>query len=132
MSVDPELYYYTWYRLTLGAIHKVYTLRFRNFGLLSPCTSTYAFRLQPTIQYERIDSIFQRSYDRDVFCELISIKELHTMLQSKETAVQNYWKMSNQNTKKSPGIQFKLFNCTGEMIIDNFRIWIAHFILFLF
>ena len=29
--------------------------------------------------------------------------------------------MLNQNTKKSPGIYFRaLFNCTGEMGMDNF------------
>ena len=29
-------------------------------------------------------------------------------------------KTSNQNTEKSPGIEFKLFNCMGEMGMDNF------------
>ena len=28
--------------------------------------------------------------------------------------------MSNQNCKKSPAIEFALFNCTGEMNVDNF------------
>ena len=43
-----------------------------------------------------------------------------TINQNKETTVSSYWKMSNQNTKKSPGIEFALFNCTGEMGMDNF------------
>ena len=29
-------------------------------------------------------------------------------------------KMSNQNTKKSPGIEVALFNCTGDVGMDNF------------
>ena len=28
--------------------------------------------------------------------------------------------MSNQNTKKSPGIEVAFFKCTGDMIMDNF------------
>ena len=46
----------------------------------------------------------------DIFCELLSIKEL---LQNKETTAQSYRKMSNQKTKNSPGIEVPLFNCTG-------------------
>ena len=42
------------------------------------------------------------------------------MLQNKEANVQNYQKMLNQNTKKNPGIEFALFNCKGEMGMDNF------------
>ena len=42
-----------------------------------------------------------------------------TMLQNKETTVQRYQKMSIQNTKKSPGIEVALFNCTGDMRMDN-------------
>ena len=42
------------------------------------------------------------------------------MLQNKENTVQNYQKMSNQNTKKSSTIQSVLFNCTGEMEMENF------------
>ena len=36
---------------------------------------------------------------------LLSIKEPQATLQNKETTVQNYRKMSNQNTKKSTGDQ---------------------------
>ena len=32
------------------------------------------------------------------------------MLQNRETTIQNYQTMPNQNTKKSPGIEFALFN----------------------
>ena len=55
-----------------------------------------------------------------MFCELLSIKEPHITLQNKETTVQSYQKMSNQNTKKSPGIEFVLFKCTREIGIDKF------------
>ena len=54
-----------------------------------------------------------------IFCELISIKKAQTALQNKETTVQSYWKMSDQNTKKIPGIEVAFFNRTGE-IMDNF------------
>ena len=38
----------------------------------------------------------------------------------KETTVQSYQKILNQNIKKSLGIEGALFNCTGEMGMDNF------------
>ena len=41
------------------------------------------------------------------------------MLQNKETTVQRYQKILNQNTKKNPGIEVALFNFTGDMGIDN-------------
>ena len=50
---------------------------------------------------------------------LILIKEPQTTLQNKETTVQSYRKMLNQNTKKSPGIGFAICNCTEEMGMDN-------------
>ena len=58
--------------------------------------------------------------NRDIFCELLSIKELLTTLQNKETTLQSYRKMSNQSTSKRPGIEFTLFNCTEEIGMDNF------------
>ena len=48
----------------------------------------------------------------DIFRELLSIKETQTTLQNKETTVQSYRKISNQNAK-SPGIEVVLFICTG-------------------
>ena len=64
----------------------------------------------------------------DIFCELLSIKESQTMLQNKETTVQIYWKMSNQNTKRSPAIEDGLFNCTREIGMDNFGCSFLYFI----
>ena len=54
------------------------------------------------------------------------------MLQNKGTNVQSYQKLLNQNTKKNSGIKFALFNCTGEMEMDNFGYLSTHFILLLF
>ena len=48
------------------------------------------------------------------------IHKAHTPSCRNKTTVQNYWKMSNQNTKKRPGTEFKLFNCTREIGMDNF------------
>ena len=56
----------------------------------------------------------------DIFRELLSIKEPQTTLQNKETTVQSYRKMLIQKNKKSLGIKLKVFNCTGEMGMDNF------------
>ena len=42
------------------------------------------------------------------------------MLQNKETIVQSYCKMSNQNIKKSPGVKFALCNSTVKMRMDDF------------
>ena len=55
----------------------------------------------------------------DIFWELLSIKEPQT-LQNRETTVQSYRKISNHNTTTIPGIEFVLFNCTGEMGMDDF------------
>ena len=44
------------------------------------------------------------------------------MLQNKGTTVQNYQKMTNQNTKKSPGIEFAVLNRTGGMGMDDLAI----------
>ena len=57
--------------------------------------------------------------DTDIFCEFLSIKEPQT-LQNKETTVQSYQKMSNQNTNKSLGIKFALFNCVEKMGMDDY------------
>ena len=48
------------------------------------------------------------------------MKELQTLLQNKETTVQSSRKMSDQNTKKSPGIKVALFNGTGYMGMNIF------------
>ena len=66
-----------------------------------------------------IQIVFLKEDMTDIFCEILSIKEPQT-LQNKETTVQSYQKISNQNTKKSPGIEFALFNCTREMGMDYF------------
>ena len=65
-----------------------------------------------------------------MFCELLSIKKPRY---KKETTLESYRKMSNQNTKKSPGSS-SLCVCTvrgrWEWII--LAIWIAHFMVLLF
>ena len=53
------------------------------------------------------------------------------MLQNKETTAQSYLKISNQNTKKSPGVEGALFNCTVVMWMDSFGC-LNSFELFLF
>ena len=107
--------------VSLGVIQKVRMLRFRNFRPPLPFTCTYAFSLDPLCpEYERTDIIFKRRHDRDIFCELLSIKEPETVLQNKETTLQIYRKMSNQNIKRSPRIRFALCRCTREMGMDNF------------
>ena len=55
-----------------------------------------------------------------LFCKLPSIKEPQITLQNKETTVQNYQKISNQNAKKNPAIEFVFFNCTMEIRVNNF------------
>ena len=55
----------------------------------------------------------------DIFCKSLSIKEPQTTLQNKETTLQSYRKMSNKNTEKSHPIEGALFNCRGEMGMDN-------------
>ena len=59
-------------------------------------------------------------------------KEPETALQNEETTIQSYQKMSNQNTKKSPGMEFALFDCTGVMGMDNCGCLNSSLSLFLF
>ena len=85
-----------------------------------PSTCTYDSSLQPLLpQQEHTHNIFKED-STGIFCELLLIKEPQTTLQNKETTVPSYRQMSNQNTTKSPGIEFALFKCTGEMEMDNF------------
>ena len=42
------------------------------------------------------------------------------MIQNKETTAQSCRKILNKKTKKSPWIEGALFNCTGEIGLDNF------------
>ena len=53
-----------------------------------------------------------------MLCKLLLIEKPQTTLQNKQTTVQSYQKMSNQNRKKNPGMKFALFNCTGEKEMD--------------
>ena len=79
-----------------------------------------------------MDSIVYRRYDRDIFCELLSFKEPQTTLQNKETDVQSYQKMSNQNTKNSLRIEFVFYNYTGDMGMDNFGyLNSSHYVIFI-
>ena len=54
------------------------------------------------------------------------------MLRNKETTVQRYQKILNQNTKKNPGIEVALFNFTGDMGINNFGCLTSSFSFFSF
>ena len=54
------------------------------------------------------------------------------MLQNKETTVQRYQKILNQNTRKNPGIEVALFNFTGDMGIDNFGCLTSSFAFFFY
>ena len=102
--------------LAFGVIHKERTLRFRNFRKTpSPLYVHIRFELTP-LHPQRKSSLS----DRDMFSELLSMKEPQTTLQNKETTVRSYRKMFNQSTSKRPGIEFVLFNCTEEMGMDNF------------
>ena len=76
-----------------------------------------AYTLSPPSTSTQI--LFFKEDSADKFCEFLSIREPQTTLQIKETTVQSHRKMSNQNTKKSPGIEFTLFNYTGDMEMNN-------------
>ena len=52
-----------------------------------------------------------------MFCELLSVKEPQPMLQYKKNYCTKL--LENINIKKSPGIEGALFNCMGDMRMDN-------------
>ena len=90
--------------VSLGVIQKVRMLRFRNFRPPLPFTCTYVFSLDPLCpEYERADIIFKRRHDRDIFCELLSIKEPQTVLQNKETIYKSIGKCRIKTPKGALG-----------------------------
>ena len=107
-------------------IHKVRTFRFRNFRPLCRCTYTYAFILHPFPSSTSVRLLFFKE-DMTHLSQIYFVNHCqsknhtsHITLQNKETTAQSYQKMSKQNAKKSPGIDFALFNCTREIGTDNF------------
>lgn len=52
--------------------------------------------------------------------ELMYIWSSIKYVQPRRLLVQGYWKITNQNTKKSPEIESALVNCMGEIRMDNF------------
>ena len=68
----------------------------------------------------------------DIFYEFLSIKKPQAVLQSRETTIQNYHTMQNQNTKKNPGssLHFLSRRERWEWIIS--AVWIADFLYFYF
>ena len=54
------------------------------------------------------------------------------MIQNKETTAQSCRKILNKKTKKSPWIEGALFNCTGEIGMDNFDCMHGSLYFFLF
>ena len=82
---------------TKGVIHKYIRLDFQILDHPSPLSHTLlALSLHPPPK-----------------------SKTQTLLQKKSTG-QSYQKILNKNTKMSPGIEFELFNYTGEMGMDHF------------
>ena len=90
------------------------TLRFHNFRYHLPNVCGHMFLVYSLLDASTsVPILFFKGDMTDIFRELLSIKETQTTLQNKETTVQSYRKISNQNAKKSPGIEVVLFICTG-------------------
>ena len=107
-------------------------LRFRNFRPPLPFTCTYVFSLDPLCpEYQRADIIFKRRHDRDIFCELLSIKEPQTVLQNKETIYKSIGKCRIKIPKGALGSSLHFWDVQGRWEWIILAIWIAHFILFL-
>ena len=83
------------------------------------CTSTYAFNIQPLSSSTSVRILFFKGDMTGIFCELLSIKDLQTTLQNKETTVQSYRKMSIQSNKKSLGIKVVL------LTVGNGQFWFS-------
>ena len=117
-----------------GVIHKVRTLRFLNFRPQPPSPSsprppvrahTLLAYIPPPSMSVRI--LFQKRYDRDVFSELLSVKEPQTMLQNKETTVQNYREMNTQEEAWESRLRFLFIREIWKWII--LAVLIAHVLL---
>ena len=81
---------------------------------------TYAFSLHLPSPSTSVRILFFKEDMTEIYFVNYCQSKKHTTLQNKETTVQSYQKCLNQNTKKSPGIEGALFNCTGKMGMDNF------------
>ena len=96
--------------IRLGVIHKVCTLRFRNFRPPRPMDVyiTYNFSLKPPLQ------LLVRACEHYFLEKIWQRYILWITINQRTTNVQRYRKISNHNTTTIPGIEFVLFNCTGE------------------
>lgn len=102
-----------------AVIQKVRTVIFRNFRPPFPHVGAHtllSYKPSPLVQAHGF-LFFKEDANKIYF--IYTIKESHTS-QNKEITVQNHQKISNQNTKKNPGIESALFNCTREIGIVYF------------
>ena len=101
-------------------IHKVRSLIFRNFRPPPPpllsCKCTYDFSPHPL---PLSTSVRIKGYMTEIY--FVNYYQRTTNYVTKERQYCNcYRQMSNQNIKKSPGIEGALLNCTGKMEMDYF------------
>ena len=104
-------------KVTAGVIQKVDTLRFGNFRPLLPlpCTCTYDFSLHSLSPITSARIVFFKE-DVTRYLLLITINQWATNIFTKErNCCTKLSKSVESNTKK-----FALFNCTGEVRINNF------------
>ena len=111
---------FSWTVIPNGSSVKYVGSDFLILDLPPRSTCTYAFNIHPSPLIQAYGEYFFKEDMTDIFCELLPIKETKTTLQKIENTIQSYRKMSKQNTKKSPGIEFTFFNCTWKMRMDNF------------
>ena len=99
----------------------------------SPCACACVISLHPSFPIVWVYRLFEKRYDRDVFRELLSIKEPQKSLQNKETTAQSYPKLFQIKTsKKAVGSSLGFKAVSGRWGWIMLAIWIVHFILLLF
>ena len=104
-------------KFTAGVIQKVGTLRVCNFRPLLPlpCTCTYDFSLHPLSPVASARIVFSKE-DVTRYLLLITINQWATNIFIKE---RNCWTKLSKSVESNTKM-FALFNCTGEVRINNF------------
>ena len=112
-------------------VSKLFMILHIHSGLIKSKYVHIGFEPQhPPPQYEGTNIIFERIYGRDIFCELLSIKETQRY-KIKKLLYKAIGKFESEH-QEEPWNQGCPVNYTGEMGMDNFRCRNSSVTLFLF
>ena len=118
--------------LACGLIHKVRTLRFRNFRPPSFLYLNIHFQLiTPTPSMSLRILVLRKIRQRYILWIIINQRTIKNVTKWRNYHTKPSENVSNHSTKKRTGIEFAFLNCTGRLEWIILAIWLVHFVLFL-